>query len=119
MARASRSISLRISQASRCVRIVGRIGLLASPCGSLSGHQGGWVTVPPWLWLLPQDFIEEWYTELNKLDLPEAEKERIVDEANYVFTLNIYILDELEGNALAVAFKLAVAALKERLGMAV
>lgn len=65
-----------------------------------------------------KDFIEEWYAELNKLELPEGEKERIVEEANNVFTLNIYILDELEGNALVVAFKLAIAALQEKLGMA-
>ena len=36
-----------------------------------------------------KDFITEWYTRLNKLDLTQQQKEEIVDEANLVFALNI------------------------------
>ena len=40
-------------------------------------------------------FIEEWYTELNKLDLTEEQKQEIVDEGNLVFALNIELFEEL------------------------
>lgn len=41
-----------------------------------------------------------------------------MEEANRVFALNILILQELEGNALLVALKLAFEAFKERIGLA-
>lgn len=47
----------------------------------------------------PADFIEGWYARLNELELSEAQKQRIVDEGNLVFALNIEIFDELEGSA--------------------
>ena len=65
-----------------------------------------------------QEFIEEWYTVLNALDITAAKKEAIVEEANKVFSLNILILEELDGNALLVVMKLAFEALKERIGLA-
>ena len=65
-----------------------------------------------------QEFIEEWYTSLNALDISDAKKEAIVDEANKVFSLNILILEELDGNALLVVMKLGLEALKERIGLA-
>ena len=43
-------------------------------------------------------FIEAWYSELNRLELSDAQKEAIVDEGNLVFALNIELFDELEGN---------------------
>ncbi|KAH8051094.1 hypothetical protein JL720_15251 [Aureococcus anophagefferens] len=46
-------------------------------------------------------FITEWYETLNGLDLDDAQRAAIVDEANVVFRLNIAIFDELEGNPLA------------------
>jgi len=64
-----------------------------------------------------KDFIEEWYTALNALDISDAKKEAVVDEANNVFSLNILILEELDGNALLVVMKLAFESLKERIGL--
>lgn len=64
-----------------------------------------------------KEFITEWYSKLNKLDLTETEKEAIVDEANLVFRLNIELFDELDGNPITPMFRLAVDALKEKLGL--
>ena len=36
-----------------------------------------------------KDFITEWYSTLNELDLTDAQREAIVEEANVVFRLNI------------------------------
>lgn len=60
-------------------------------------------------------FITEWYTALNALDLSEAQQERIVEEANVVFRLNIEVFNELEGSAIGSALKLALSTLKEKL----
>merc|ERR1712060_545608 len=38
-------------------------------------------------------FIEQWYAELNKLQLTEEQKEAIVDEGNRVFAHNIDVFD--------------------------
>lgn len=61
-----------------------------------------------------KDFITEWYTRLNKLDLTQQQKEEIVDEANLVFALNIDVLQELEGSPLKAMLTLAVNSLKEK-----
>lgn len=63
-------------------------------------------------------FIEQWYSTLNQLNLSEAEKQDIVDEANVVFRLNIDIFEELEGSALSAAWNMFVSTLKERLALA-
>jgi len=63
-----------------------------------------------------KDFIEEWYSKLNSLDLPQETKEAIVDEGNSVFARNIELFSELEGNAFQSVFALALDALKEKLG---
>lgn len=55
-----------------------------------------------------KDFITKWYSELNSLPLTAAQKQEIVDEANYVFTLNIELFDELEGSPVDAVFALAV-----------
>ena len=60
-------------------------------------------------------FITEWYTALNALDLSEEQRERIVDEANVVFRLNIEVFNELEGSAIGSALRLALSTLKEKL----
>jgi len=61
-------------------------------------------------------FIEEWYTQMNSLDLPQEIKEAIVDEGNAVFALNIDLFSELEGNAFQSMFTLAWEAIREKLG---
>ena len=62
-------------------------------------------------------FIEEWYQELNQLELSDEQKQAIVDEANLVFALNIKLFDELEGNPASAVWALARSALKNALGL--
>ena len=47
-----------------------------------------------------KDYITDWYKRLNNLNLTEEQKQKIVDEANLVFALNVGIFDELEGSSL-------------------
>jgi len=61
-----------------------------------------------------KDYITDWYRRLNSLELNPKQKEEIVDEANYVFELNIGILQELEGSALTTMWSLAWNTLKEK-----
>ena len=60
------------------------------------------------------DFITQWYTNLNKLELTQEQKNEIVDEANLVFALNIEILEELEGSPFKAMLMLAINSLKEK-----
>ena len=62
-------------------------------------------------------FIEEWYSQLNKLELSDEQKERIVDEGNEVFRLNIEVFEELEGNPAKALFTLAISSLRSALGL--
>ena len=62
----------------------------------------------------PADFIETWYAQLNSLELSEAQKERIVDEGNAVFALNIDIFEELEGSAVRGVWALLVDSVRGR-----
>ena len=62
-------------------------------------------------------FIEEWYSQLNKLELTDEQKERIVDEGNEVFRLNIEVFEELEGNPAKALFTLAISSLRSALGL--
>lgn len=62
-------------------------------------------------------FIEEWYTQLNALELSAKQKQEIVDEANLVFALNIKLFDELDGNPAKALWALASDALKRALGI--
>jgi heme oxygenase len=64
------------------------------------------------------EYITDWYTRLNALDLTDAQKQEIVDEANLVFDLNIGILQELDGSPFLAMWTLAVNSLKVRLGLA-
>lgn len=64
------------------------------------------------------DFITNWYKRLNELDLTDAEKEMIVDEANLVFQLNIDILEELEGSAFKAVWALTWKTFREKIGLA-
>merc|ERR1712087_685206 len=60
------------------------------------------------------NFITEWYQQLNELELSEGQKQEIVDEANLVFDLNIGLLQELEGSPLKAMLTLAIKSLKEK-----
>jgi len=62
-------------------------------------------------------FIDLWYTKLNALDLTDKQKQEIVDEANYVFALNIGIFEELDGNSLKAMWTIAISLLKSKLGL--
>jgi heme oxygenase (biliverdin-producing, ferredoxin) len=64
-----------------------------------------------------KDYITEWYQVLNNLQLTETEKQAIVDEANYVFALNIAIFEELEGSPFKAMWTLAINTLKLKLGL--
>ena len=64
-----------------------------------------------------KDYITKWYETLNNLQLSDAEKQEIVDEANYVFALNIAIFEELEGSAFKAMWALAINTLKIKLGI--
>lgn len=64
-----------------------------------------------------QAFIEQWYGELNQLNLTDEQKEELVDEANLVFALNIDLFDELEGNLLKTFWKLTSSAFSTALGL--
>lgn len=62
-------------------------------------------------------FIEEWYAQLNLLELSDAQKQAIVDEGNLVFALNIEVFEELEGNPIKALWTLASLSLKSALGL--
>jgi heme oxygenase len=64
-----------------------------------------------------KDFITDWYMRLNALELSEEQKELIVDEANFVFDLNIGILEEIDGNPLKAMWTLAINSLQIQLGL--
>lgn len=64
-----------------------------------------------------RDYITEWYTKLNNLDLTQEQKDEIVDEANLVFDLNIGIFEELEGSALKALWSFSINSIKDKLGM--
>lgn len=64
-----------------------------------------------------KDYITDWYERLNRLELTDEQREAIVDEANYVFALNIAIFDELEGSPLKAMWTLAWNSMKIRLGL--
>ena len=59
-------------------------------------------------------FIEQWYSEVNQLELTEEDKAVLVEEANVVFRYNIAIFEELEGRTLEAMFSLALASLRDR-----
>ena len=64
------------------------------------------------------DYITNWYQRLNDLDLTEDQKQEIVDEANFVFDLNIGILQELDGSPFLAIWTLAINSIRQRLGIA-
>jgi heme oxygenase len=64
------------------------------------------------------EFITNWYSKLNALDLTEEEKQAIVDEANHVFALNIDIFNKLEGSAMKALVSFVWQTFKEKVGLA-
>lgn len=62
-------------------------------------------------------FIDNWYRELNALELSDAQKQAIVDEGNLVFALNIELFDELGGNPVKALWSLVISQLREALGL--
>lgn len=68
---------------------------------------------------IPQanEYITEWYTRLNELDLTDAQKEEIVDEANEVFFMNIKVFEELEGSAAGAFWSFVWNSFKEKIGL--
>ncbi len=63
------------------------------------------------------NFITDWYSRLNELDLSDEEKQEIVDEANLVFDLNIGILEELDGSAASAFWSILWSTFKEKIGL--
>merc|ERR1712032_1691356 len=62
-------------------------------------------------------FIQTWYSILNGLNLSEAQKKAVVEEANVVFRLNIDVFEELDGSPITAAWQLFVSSLQERFGL--
>merc|ERR1719261_839478 len=62
----------------------------------------------------PSAFITAWYSRLNELELTDAQKEEIVEEANVVFRHNIAIFDELDGNPLVAMAQIAWKTVREK-----
>ena len=60
-----------------------------------------------------KDFITEWYTILNDLGISGNQQQKIVDEANLVFSLNIGIFEELEGSPWSALWTMAVKSARE------
>lgn len=63
------------------------------------------------------DYITSWYTRLNQLNLTQEQKENIIEEANYVFDLNIGILQELDGSPLKAIWTLFLNTLRQKLNI--
>ena len=53
-------------------------------------------------------FKTSYRTQLDSIPLTEQQKNAIIVEANYAFRLNIYIFDELEGNATKSLWKMLI-----------
>jgi heme oxygenase len=62
------------------------------------------------------EFITQWYTRLNALELTDEQKQAIVEEANLVFDLNIGILQELDGSPFSAIWTMTVNSIKAKLG---
>mmetsp|Transcript_13549 Transcript_13549/g.26993 ORF Transcript_13549/g.26993 Transcript_13549/m.26993 type:complete len:290 (-) Transcript_13549:117-986(-) len=63
-----------------------------------------------------KDYITDWYTKMNNLDLSEEQKKEIVDEANLVFEYNIGIFQELEGSPFKAMWSLVLSNLRDTFG---
>ena len=54
-------------------------------------------------------------SRLNELNLDESKRNALITEANYAFRLNMYLFDELQGDAGKGLFKVIVGAIKSKL----
>ena len=59
-------------------------------------------------------FKTSYRTQLDSLTLTEQQNSAIIEEANYAFQLNMYMFDELEGNATKSLWKMLVNAITGR-----
>ena len=62
-----------------------------------------------------KEFKNLYRSRLNELNLDESKRNALITEANYAFRLNMYLFDELQGDARKGLFKVIVGAAKARL----
>ena len=60
-------------------------------------------------------YKEKYRSVLDELPLTESEKNAIITEANYAFRLNMYMFDELKGNATKSFFQIVFRAIFDRI----
>ena len=60
-------------------------------------------------------FKEKYRSTLDTLPLTESEKNAIITEANYAFRLNMYMFEELQGNATKSFFQIIIGAILGRM----
>ena len=60
-------------------------------------------------------YKEKYRSVLDELPLTESEKNAIITEANYAFRLNMYMFDELKGNAAKSFFQIVFRAIFDRI----
>ena len=62
-----------------------------------------------------KSYKEKYRSVLDELPLTESEKNAIITEANYAFRLNMYMFDELKGNAAKSFFQIVFRAIFDRI----
>ena len=62
-----------------------------------------------------KEFKNLYRSRLNELNLDESKRNALITEANYAFRLNMYLFDELQGDAGKGLFKVIVGAIKSKL----
>ena len=62
-----------------------------------------------------KEFKNGYRATLDSLDINESQVNALIAEANYAFRLNMYIFDELEGNASKSLFKVLLGLIKSKL----
>ena len=60
-------------------------------------------------------FKDTYRNVLNHLRINQSQANAIINEANYAFRLNMYLFDELEGNASKSLFKVLLGLIKSKL----
>ena len=62
-----------------------------------------------------KSYKEKYRSVLDELPLTESETNAIITEANYAFRLNMYMFDELKGNAAKSFFQIVFRAIFDRI----